>query len=215
MTIRSIRVIYVKNIAKTSSFSRNSAFPPLCPLKQRLRTSNPPIPRKPVNPRNKRAKERRREQTSKRFPYSSLPLYIKRCLARDSLRAETSRGTTKAAIQSAVRIEPHPSCTEGGGKERRGKDARTQTAYCFSLELISRNGFAKNRRRRMRTRRVYNNSLVQNRERKRGGILFGARKEWAGNRSRPSAVLLSRLAFMKYPRHSFHTDSPAARRVHS
>lgn len=123
MTIRSIRVIYVKNIAKTSSFSRNSAFPPLSPLKQRLRTSNPPIPRKPVNPRNKRAKERRREQTSKRFPYSSLPLYIKRCLARDSLRAETNRGTTKAAIQSAVRIPDRTaSFVHGrGGEERRGE----------------------------------------------------------------------------------------------
>lgn len=135
MTIRSIRVIYVKNIAKTSSFSRNSAFPPLSPLKQRLRTSNPPIPRKPVNPRNKRAKERRREQTSKRFPYSSLPLYIKRCLARDSLRAETSRGTTKAAIQSAVRIEPHPSCT--GEEERKGEE-REGRAYTNCLLFFAR-----------------------------------------------------------------------------
>lgn len=222
MTIRSIRVIYVKNIAKTSSFSRNSAFPPLCPLKQRLRTSNPPIPRKPVNPRNKRAKERKEKK--KRTNIQAFPL-----LFPSSLHQTVSR-----AGQFASRNEPGNH--KGGdsvrgsdtgsnrilrarerrrGKERRGKDARTQTAYCFSLELISRNGFAKNRRRRMRTRRVYNNSLVQNRERKRGGILFGARKERAGNRSRSSAVLLSRLAFMKYPRHSFHTDSPAARRVHS
>ena len=138
MTIRSIRVIYVKNIAKTSSFSRNSAFPPLSPSNNVFEHR---ILRFPVNPwiretrGRKKGRKRRREQTSKRFPYSSLPLYIKRCLARDSLRAETSRGTTKAAIQSAVRIEPHPSCT--GEEERKGEE-REGRAYTNCLLFFAR-----------------------------------------------------------------------------
>lgn len=85
MTIRSIRVIYVKNIAKTSSFSRNSAFPPLSPLKQRLRTSNPPIPRKPVNPRNKRAKERKEKK--KRTNIQTFPLLFPSSLHQTVSRA--------------------------------------------------------------------------------------------------------------------------------